>query len=227
MSHSSNLLRSPRARRYRRRHPSKLQRPPAMQQTSSLVRRSSSDRAPNPRRSPFSRRGPVGCGRYKYGVDADCASLVSESQRGRLGGDRRRPTGAWAGRSIQPTRRLQFNARPDLPRCGSGRRSGGAMRCHGDRQHSDHSVFDGVPEQTVRNVVEQERVMDSASTRTASSRHFHLQRLAPAGPQHRPLAHWLFHVHGAPERRLCVVCRGWPRYHEWRRCHEWLRHTPR
>ena len=112
--------------------------------------------------------------------------------------------------------------RPDLPRCGSGRRSGGATRCHRDEQLSDHSAFDGVPDQTVRNVVEQEQehVMDGASTRTASSRHFHLQRLAPAGPQHRPLAHWLFHVHRAPERRLRVVCRGWPR------CHEWLRHTP-
>jgi hypothetical protein len=54
--------------------------------------------------------------------------------------------------------------------------------------------------------------MDSASTRTASSRHFHLHRLAPAGPQHRPLAHWLFHVHRAPERRLRFRCRGLRRH---------------
>jgi len=158
MSHSSNLLRSPRARRYRRRHPSKLQRPPAMQPSIQFTPRSSAVRL-------------------------------------------------W-------------------------QRSGGATRCHRDRQHSDHSVFDGVPEQTVRNVVEQERVRDSASTRTASSRHFHRQRLAPAGPTHRPLAHWLFHVHRAPERRLRVLCHGWPRCdgwprcHEWPRCRGWRRHTP-
>lgn len=83
------------------------------------------------------------------------------------------------------------------------------MRCH-----RDHSVFDGLPEQIVRNVVEQARAMESASTRTASSRHRHLQRLAPCGPEHRPLAHWLFRVQRVPERPLRVRFRV-------------RRHTPR
>ena len=116
---------------------------------------------------------------------------------------RRGPFSVHCGDSARGAR-----VRGHIFRGGSGRRSGSAMRCH-----RDHAVFDGVPEQIVRNVVEQACVMESASTRTASSRRFHLQRLAPCGPRHRPLAHWLFRVQRAPERRLPrVVCHGLPRH---------------
>ena len=67
--------------------------------------------------------------------------------------------GAWHERFARDPDRAQI-----FCGYGSGRRSGSAMRCH-----RDHAVFDGLPEQIVRNVVEQARAMENASTRTASS----------------------------------------------------------